>query len=611
MLVAAVTLLATASVGTADAARASRTVNPTEADFWVMTTGGISFHPCRPIVLQPNVTLVPDEHKAAARAQLAEVVRIYNDLLERPVFAVGADTTAGWTSRDGRNVVQMEVHGDPNGSTNVARYASGRGRVVATGTVDGHRHVTELGALMDLELNPTGYNTSIDTFVHEVAHGLGFHHTIDGTSIMSYSTTRRHYFDSLDDERRWGAGFLRGLRALFPADCAAVTLGLRHDWRKGGPDKGGTAWFHDTETVVLSDGVDTVLEVGTDLVDGPGLKPWEGRYDTPPLARLVLCRDDLFADCLGGSALAGTDGAVAFVPGGPDGTVDDELVFQLLRNADQGTEVVVLGGPNAVSPAIEERLREELEFQRIRAVTRIAGEPGTGRYGTAVAIADRMLADGASDDFVLLARSDNPVDAVAAGAYAARHRLPILLTEPGRLTDTTEAWLAAHAPPRVAALGGPAAIAPATFAAADAVAGQVERVSGPNRRATSVAIARHPWLWQRHQVTDSSQFWFVNGEHPDAWALALASAPWAARERAPILLVEYDHLGFTADGSDRAPDPGWYLWSLTGVGEPTWGESPTGWYVVGTRDGDFTHPLVGSSAQLTANARSIYANDGG
>ena len=61
-------------------------------------------------------------------------------------------------------------------------------------------------------------------------------------------------------------------------------------------------------------------------------------------ARVVLARDDAFADALAGASLVGRDGCVLFTEGGPDAQLDPAVLAEIDRVLGDGGEVHVLGG---------------------------------------------------------------------------------------------------------------------------------------------------------------------------------------------------------------------------------------------------------------------------
>ncbi|HVL98110.1 MAG TPA: septal ring lytic transglycosylase RlpA family protein [Egibacteraceae bacterium] len=100
----------------------------------------------------------------------------------------------------------------------------------------------------------------------------------------------------------------------------------------------------------------------------------------------------------------------------------------------EALSVVLVGGTNAISPAVDERLRG-LGY----AVERVAG---ASRYLTSVHVAERAM--GAMGDEPLrlvLASGSGFADALSAGPLAAALHGPVLLVPPDRLNDGTDRWL--------------------------------------------------------------------------------------------------------------------------------------------------------------------------
>lgn len=147
-------------------------------------------------------------------------------------------------------------------------------------------------------------------------------------------------------------------------------------------------------------------------------------------ARVVVTRDDVFADALSGAALAGPDGCVIHVEGGPDGRLGLRGLLAIARVLPAGGQVHVLGGEAAVSSAIEADLRAT-GF----AVTRLAG---SDRVATAGVVAREVAARaGGTVPRVYLATAGTWVDAVTASAVAAREGAPILLSATDELSPAT------------------------------------------------------------------------------------------------------------------------------------------------------------------------------
>lgn len=242
---------------------------------------------------------------------------------------------------------------------------------------------------------------------------------------------------------------------------------------------------------------------------------------------VVLARAEVFADALGGAALAGATAPVLFTPGPSEANRDPVLHPTTAAEIDRvlgghGT-VYLLGGASALSGAVE----RELAGAGYR-VRRLAG---ASRVETAVAVAEEVLARHGPSDEVLLARADDWADAVSGGAYAAAAGSPVLLTDRHELHPAVARFLAEHDPDRRWALGGVAALDARVVGAAAA-----HRVAGADRTATAVAVAEQ--LWGRVRMADGDRFALMPADAADGWAAALAFAPWSAANDAPQLLVD-------------------------------------------------------------------------
>lgn len=114
---------------------------------------------------------------------------------------------------------------------------------------------------------------------------------------------------------------------------------------------------------------------------------------------------------------------------------------------------------------------------------------GADRVATAIAISQAGFApDRASA--VVLARADSHADALAGGPLAADVDGPILLTAPGALSRATAAEIdrVLRHGATVHLLGGTAALSEEVAEAVRDAGYQVNRIAGPNRYATAVAV---------------------------------------------------------------------------------------------------------------------------
>lgn len=194
-------------------------------------------------------------------------------------------------------------------------------------------------------------------------------------------------------------------------------------------------------------------------------------------AAVVLTRADLFPDAQAGTPLAVAVGAPILLSAPAALSPDSEE--EILRVLPEGGTVHLLGGVEALSTAVEDRVRE-LGYEAVR-------YGGANRFGTAVLIAAQGLGD---PDSVILADGGDFADAVVAGAAAvvaggaddfAQQRpdvAAVLLTSDADVPPETAAYLEGRDVTRYA-VGGDAA---AAFPSAEALVGD-------DRFDTSVVVA--------------------------------------------------------------------------------------------------------------------------
>lgn len=157
-------------------------------------------------------------------------------------------------------------------------------------------------------------------------------------------------------------------------------------------------------------------------------------------------------------------------------------------------------------------------------------EPGT-RYGTAAALAEEAYPDGAGT--ALLATGRSFADALAAAPLSATLDGPILLTEPSTVPEDTLDALDGLGANEVVLLGGAAAISADVEAQLRNAGYDVVRRAGDDRFQTAAELARlaHPDGADTVLLATGADF-----------ADALAAAPLAATEGAPILLSGAEQL---------------------------------------------------------------------
>lgn len=283
--------------------------------------------------------------------------------------------------------------------------------------------------------------------------------------------------------------------------------------------------------------------VGTEVVARtlvsilPGVDRWYGedryetaaaiamRYDPAQVHTVCIATGAQFPDAL--AAAAGCPGSAPAPAVGLDGSPAPVLLTRpgALPPATaqalavlQPAQVVIIGGPAAVSPAVEATLAQSYDVERVA---------GPDRYGTAAAIATRFPAD--TPRVYVASGADFP-DALAGSALAGHEGVPVLLTRPDGVPAATAAALAHFTNPdlEVVVLGGPVAVSDAVFAAL----GAERRIAGADRYETAVAISQAIGTG-----IDAPNVLVASGANfPDA----LAGSAYAGAEGIPVLLTRPD-----------------------------------------------------------------------
>ena len=240
---------------------------------------------------------------------------------------------------------------------------------------------------------------------------------------------------------------------------------------------------------------------------------------------VLVARADDPADALAGAPLAASLGAPLLLV--PRDDVPAAVTDELDRlGAD---EVVLLGGRRALSVAVEEQLAP-------RRVTRVAG---ADRVATAIAVARRL----GDSDLAYVAGTAGQVDALAAGAVAARLGAPVLLVgpEPARLTPVLDELGVTE----VRIVGGPAVVAPEVDEALAGPDRRVVRRAGPDRYATAALVTADavadgadtttPWVATGRTLPDSLAAGPAIAATGDVLVLLDGQDPWSTRPATDLL----------------------------------------------------------------------------
>lgn len=171
---------------------------------------------------------------------------------------------------------------------------------------------------------------------------------------------------------------------------------------------------------------------------------------------------------------------------------------------------------------------------------RVAGDD---RYATAAKLALEAFPGGAAQ--VVVARGDEPWDALAGAYLAGILRAPVLLVTRDAVPGPTAEALKSMRATTVTLLGGPNAISAAVATALDADY-DVKRVEGPTRYATAAAIARTAGTGAPGKVNDKVTAILASGE---SFADALAAGAMSYAGLLPIVLTPPGQLGADASAA--------------------------------------------------------------
>lgn len=210
----------------------------------------------------------------------------------------------------------------------------------------------------------------------------------------------------------------------------------------------------------------------------------------PTADTVLVARADQYADALAGSFLAGQFSApvlLTFPNEVPDTTLE---ALGTLRTKT----VVILGGPQAVSPAVEEQLADTESTHPSGGNLVVARIGGPDRFETARMIGTRNGSTWGTlggERVAIVATGLNFADALGAGPVAYAARFPIFLATTGSLPRPTVEALQVLGVKRVLLLGGPAAIGSAVEEQIRGLNGgiAVTRLAGQDRTATAAAVA--------------------------------------------------------------------------------------------------------------------------
>lgn len=214
---------------------------------------------------------------------------------------------------------------------------------------------------------------------------------------------------------------------------------------------------------------------------------------TDPFGTAIALSQSQFDAGFGGTVVLAAAGSPDSISGGPYAAAESgpmlltgktDLPIEVKDEISRlnPMQVVILGGPGAVSLDQEIELREA----GVPVVRRLQGPD---RYGTAVQIAQELvnaqLVSGSGS--IAIANGDRFADAVAGGPVAAANGMPILLTKTAVIPSSVEAYISRNNSTATLIFGGSGVVSEAV---ADSLP-SATRLGGADRYATSALIAAY------------------------------------------------------------------------------------------------------------------------
>ena len=229
---------------------------------------------------------------------------------------------------------------------------------------------------------------------------------------------------------------------------------------------------------------------------------------------VIVVRHDLFPDSMTASVLAKLKDAPILL--NPTAKLDSRVGDEIKRLGAQ--EVIIVGGQDSVS----EKVREDLKvYDADKNVERIAG---ADRYGTSEMVAKRVVGITGKKNTGVVASGQVFPDALSVGTFASREGYPILLVKKDLVPSQIQNAIKDLDINKTYIAGGTNTISKSTEAKLPNV---VERMAGPTRYETSVAIAKS-------KFGASKEAYIASGEE---FADALVISPISGKYNRPTLLV--------------------------------------------------------------------------
>ncbi|WP_195836900.1 cell wall-binding repeat-containing protein [Peptostreptococcus porci] len=226
--------------------------------------------------------------------------------------------------------------------------------------------------------------------------------------------------------------------------------------------------------------------------------------------RVIVVSGENFADALTSAPLAFSKDSVILLSS--DGNVK-KLKEEINRLNPR--EVIISGGSNSVSDAVENAIKGDSKAIRIS---------GNDRYKTAAKNAEKAIIENGNKKKVIIVDGRNYPDAISIAPYAAKNGLPILLANGNKLSDEQMSVIKKYGIDEAIIIGGQNSIG----SSIDGLFNKSTRVAGKDRYETSRLVAKK-------YFGDARKIVVASGRN---FADALSVSYYAAQTNSPVVLTD-------------------------------------------------------------------------
>ncbi|WP_368657991.1 cell wall-binding repeat-containing protein [Metabacillus halosaccharovorans] len=223
---------------------------------------------------------------------------------------------------------------------------------------------------------------------------------------------------------------------------------------------------------------------------------------------VVVTSSEAYADALAATPLAYLKNAPILLTHSTSLTNVTSKRIKELR----ASEVIIVGGPKSVSDSVIKSIKN-LGISNVRRIS------GANRFEVAANIAKEMP----STNRAIVTYGHTFADALSIAPYAARNRIPILLTEKNSVPSSTRNIINSKGIKDTVVVGGENSVSAKVYNALPSA----ERIGGADRYEVAVNIIK------KYNLSTSAPF-MSNGS---AFADALSGSVLAAKTNSPILLT--------------------------------------------------------------------------